>query len=143
MYSKLESEYIVLLSEVPCHLEGEMSQQRREELEPETVGALVMGKVRLYSMSSTTTAAVVTTTDKTDLSPTNQCSSTNQSCVNKGTTITTRRSTPSDSGNQIALTSPSSRIPKGASGITDPLQVAPDKPRPMDSIMHQVSSLDV
>ena len=46
MYSKLESEYIVFLSKVPCHLEVEVSQQRREEeLEPETVGALVMGKV--------------------------------------------------------------------------------------------------
>ena len=46
MYSKLESEYIVFLFKVPCHLEVEVSQQRREEeLEPKTVGALVMGKV--------------------------------------------------------------------------------------------------
>ena len=63
----------------------------------------------------------------------------------RATTIAPRQSRPPDSGDQIAPTSPSSRTPRRAAGVTctDPLQVAPDKPtaRPMDAIMHQVSSL--
>ena len=55
----------------------------------------------------------------------------------RATTIApAQQSRPPDSGDQIAPTSPSSRTPRRAAGVTDPLQVAPDKPiyiaRPMD-----------
>ena len=44
----------------------------------------------------------------------------------RATTIApARQSRPPDSGDQIAPTSPSSRTPRRAAGVTDPLQVAP------------------
>ena len=88
VFSNLEKATILHFTYSTMSSEGEVSQQQREEeLGPETVGAPVMGKVQvltvLYS-PSTTTAAAVTTTAKTDLSPTNQPSSTNKFCGNKG-----------------------------------------------------------